>query len=241
MNKISVPVFIGSKSRLLFPMAKLYYPIHLFIEPQEKEDYTALYSHWHKIIVMPKNDCGFPYLLNQMLKHAAENRIEYFMFSDDDIRGIVDRRNQPTDLDKVFREMINIMQAKKYSQFMLSFIGHNWFTKEDIKEKIGAWGIMINRTADLVAVGGYDDKIKIFNDYDMSAKLIRDGYKTACYYKYMFKHKMKGMDGGAAGIYKQPEIMTNAIAYLKNKYGSDCVREVEKHGQKEIRFNWGKL
>ena len=238
--KVNENVFIGSKNRLLFPTRKLFRGATLFVEPKEYKDYSLFYKGSFKIIKLEKDDMGFGYMLNSMLSYAKNNKISHYFFCDDDILGFSFRTPKSNILQEM--EMMRLITEKNgYSQLMMSFKAHNWFCKKLIKEKIGAWCFILNKTNDLISVGGYDEKLKIYNDWEMSAKLIKSGKKTACYYGAMFSHKMKSLEGGAFEIYKKQKNLDEAKAYLQDKYGSDVLREVEIHNQKEIRFYWSKL
>jgi hypothetical protein len=235
-------IFIGSKNRLLFPMQKLLSGATLFAEPQDYEDYSLLHGKAFRIVKLKKDDGGFGFLLNSMLSYAKNKKYSHYCFCDDDITGFSTRNTKFIGIMNLLQEMEKISIRNKYSQLSLSFKGHNWFFKEgDIKENVGTWCFILNNTDDIMSVGGYDETLPIYNDWDMAANLIKCKLKTACYYGSMFDHKMKSMEGGASEIYKKQELLDKAAGILKKKYGEECIREVSAHGQKEIRFIWGKL
>lgn len=235
------PFYMGSKSRIDFPMGKLFVGGTLFVEPQEFSQYRSRYAPIYRVFSLKENDRGFAYMLNAMLAQAKQDGCEYFLFCDDDLLGFKWREKNFFILDDVFSKGVDICKTNGYSQLMISFAGHNWFFKEAIKEKIGAWGCWIGRTEDLLKVGGYDESLKIFNDWDISAQLILAGFKTACWYEPMFLHKMKSQKGGAEMIYADNRNMLLAIEKLKEKYGDKVIKMVDAHGQKEARFRWSRL
>lgn len=235
------PLYIGSRKRLHFPMSKQFAGFTLLVEPQEHNAYRSVYSSVNRVVSLKENDRGFGYMLNSLIQQAYADDQEYFMFCDDDILGFKHRNKKAFSMDEMFREGVQIMQKHGYSQLMVSFAGHNWFHQDQLKEKIGAWCCFIGRTVDFLEVGGYDEQLPIFNDWDMSARLIRAGKTTACWYDYMFMHKMKSLKGGAEDLYKKTETTQLAIALLRERYGAECIRTVEAHGQIEARFNWKKL
>ena len=241
MEKINFPLFIGSKNRLLFPMHKLVKNAYLFVEPQNFSDYQNLHGKRFKVINIEKNNQGFAYLCNYMLNFAEKKNFKYYVFCDDDVFGFKRKDKKPASLNEFYQKGVKICDEKNYSQLMMSFAGHNWYYKGKFKEKIGAWCCEINRTKNLKAVGGYDKELEIFNDWDISAVLILKGYTTACWYDYMFLHKMKSLKGGAMEIYKKQEKLKEAIKLLRIKYGKDCIREVKAHNQVEARFRWSLL
>lgn len=241
-NIYNVPryFFIGSRNRYLFSLSRIFSGATLFVEPQDYDNYYTLYKNQFNIVKLNGNDRGFGYLLNSMLLYAVNNKFDHYVFCDDDILGF-DFRVRATNLCHHIAIMEKIMLEKDYAQLMMSFKGHNWYYKEQIKEKIGAWCYILNDTYKLTKVGGYDEGLRIYNDWDISAKLIKAGYMTACYYDAMFNHKMKSQQGGAFDLYKKQEVLDNAEKILRQKYGDKCIKNKIIHNQKEIRFIWSKL
>jgi len=240
MYKVEKNFFIGSKSRLFFDMSKIVSGATLFVEPDEFPDYFLMYGERFNVVKLKDNNKGFGYLLNSMLNYAVENRFNKYIFCDDDIFGFKFRdikSNLLNEIDKMYK----LIDDNKYTQLAMSFIGHNWYYDGMVKEKIGAWGFIANFTKAIQSVGGYDENLPIFNDWDMSAKLIKLGYKTACYYDAMFIHKMKSREGGASDIYKHKELLEEAEEMLRGRYGDKCITNKIIHNQKEIRFKWSKL
>ena len=240
---LEVPFLIGSKARISLPVSEHLTGATVFVEPQDEQAYRQVHGARFQWQVLPKNDGGFGYLLNQQLHHAKQVGLPYYVFCDDDVFGFKTRAGKRADLNAFFRQGIAIMAQENYSQLMMSFSGHNWYhRKGDIKERIGAWCVVINRTDDLLAVGGYDEGLPIFNDWDMSAKLIRAGKKTACWYAFQFNHKMNSQRGGAEFLYRKQATLDAAILMLRQRYGEGAVRTVRgRTGLTEARFNWAKL
>ena len=239
-QEIKIPLYVGSKNRVEFPLGKKLRGHYLLVEPSEFVKYKMSYNNSHQLIKLEKDNGGFGFLLNSMLKHAKERGHEYILFCDDDILGFSRRDKKPVDLNVFFGEAVNIMREKGYSQLMMSFQGHNWFYKDTLKEKIGAWCCFVMKVDDALQIGGYDETLPIYNDWDISANLIQHGFKTACWYAYMFDHKMKSQKGGASSLYRQ-ETLNKAEEILALKYGRGCLTTKEIHGQKEIRFKWSEL
>jgi len=229
---------VGSKSRILFPLHRFTTGASLFVEPSEYEDYRRLHGGRFAVQQLSRNDGGFGFLLNSMAAYARTMGYEYYWFLDDDITGFKFRNKSSTFATEIQR-MESLARSNGYSQLMMSFQGHNWYTKEDIKERIGAWCCVLNKTDDILSVGA-DEELPIFNDWDLSARLIQSGKKTACYYGAMFVHKMKSHEGGAGAIYAKRTVVDMAIEILQRRYGS-AVKTVVAHGQREPRFRWGKL
>lgn len=241
MQSTTAPFYIGSKNRLDFPMGRLFAGGTLLVEPQEFKEYRARYSSIYKVVELLQNDRGFGFMLNSILLKAIADDNQYYLFCDDDLLGFSWRDKHPFRMLEMFNRGVQIMEQHGLSQLMISFAGHNWFSKTDLKFKIGAWGCFIAKADDLMAVGGYDVDLPIFNDWDISAKLILAEKKTACWYEPMFNHKMKSRAGGAQKLYEQKGTTEKAIAILKQRYGDKVIKEVQAHGQTEARFNWAKL
>lgn len=237
-NIVTIPLYIGSKSRPNFPTAKVLQGGTVLVEPQDASLYKMLHGETARIITLPENDKGVTYMFQHLLEQVHRDGHKYFLYADDDIFGFKNKDKTPFDMDTCFKEGVAICEEKGYSQLMISFQGHNWFSKEILKEKIGAWACFIGKTEDFLAVGGYELSLPLFADWEMSAKLITKGYKTACWYQPMFAHKMRGLKGGAEILYKDSSNVQRSIEIIKQKYGEEVVREVEAHGQKEIRFNY---
>lgn len=249
IQSVSIPLFMGSRSRFDFPMSSIVMGGNLLVEKEQYDEYKKRYAGFYNIIVLPESNMGFSYMMNQMLENAPE----YFMFSDDDILGFeeyTEKGNNKCLLDNIFNEGVEIMKKNGYSQLGIGFKGHNFYRikdgirvyeKNEIHENLPSWGMFIAKTADLKAVGGYNQQLALFSDYEMSARLVTSGYKIARWNKYMFDHKMKSFSGGAADLYKKSEKIDSSIDIIKAKYPIDSFKVIEMHGQREIRFNFKKL
>ncbi len=91
-------------------------------------------------------------------------------------------------------------------------------------------------------MGGFDEKLWIFSDWEMSARLIAGGYQCARTNLVTFEHKMKSMPGGAAGIYERQDKVQEACQLIAGKYGDAVkIKWVPAHNQYEVRFNWKKF
>jgi hypothetical protein len=123
----------------------------------------------------------------------------------------------------------------------MGFAGHQRFYRRSVDTGVGAWCIVLNVVRDLDAVGGYDEDLPIFNDWDVSGRLLRSGRMTARMNGWLFRHKMKALDGGAADIYRSRATMERAITMLQRRFGEDVVRRVIAHNQPEARFRWSRL
>lgn len=257
LQKTTAPVFIGSKGRPNFPLSKLLIGAYLIVEKEEYQIYKNIYGNFYNFLILPESNKGPAYMLNFMLKSAKELGFEYYMYCDDDLLGFMEAhetlniRNGQVSIDKVFAEGVDLMKENNYSQLGMGFIGHNFyrkdkitgmktFEKKEIIELTGPWAMFIARAQDLIDVGGYDEPLGIFIDYEISARLLKNGYKTATWYKYMFDHKMKSLSGGSSDVYGKIEKLNIARNMLLKSYGSEIIKLVDSHNQPEVRFNFRK-
>jgi hypothetical protein len=189
---------------------------------------------------------GFGFVMNEIVKFSRENGEKYVLFSDDDIFGLKKRergklRNMKGgETQEFLAKAEEIMKEKDLAQLAVSFIGHNWYEKESIKSPSGCWGMVFLDVDKITEAGGYETYTKLFNDFELSARLLKKGYKTATWYDYAFEHKMDSMTGGAHDIYRKNEILKGYCKEIMKNYGDECKMIVSKTGKNELRFNWKK-
>jgi hypothetical protein len=240
---MKLKVVSPSKNRLDFTIVKVLGDVvTLFVEPQDQTKYVKRNPNL-RIVKIDKNNTGFGYVLSFIVERYYAKGFRYVLFSDDDVFGLKTRDNKRVENIKEFlSEGVSIMEQHDYAQLMVSFSGHNWYEKRDIKEDVGCWGMVFLDLEKIKSVGNYDTELKIFNDWDMSARLITAGYKTACWYKYMFEHKMKSKKGGAYDMYQHADFMLQQCKMMERKHGNTVrIMYHERHQQYEIRFNWKKV
>lgn len=242
-------ILTGSKSRPSLPLLKWIDDPIVFIEPQEE----ALYRKTHpnlSFFVMQKNDMGFAYLMNQMADFTISRGQRYFVFTDDDVTGIKLRPNMMEKFISIKNYEVKtaldalVSEAKKdeLAQLTLSFSGQSWGVKKAFQDNVGAWGVHITDAWVVKKLGGYDEKLLIFNDWEMSARMIKCRHQTRRTNLLSFVHKMKSMDGGAQKIYEQKLAVRKAAERVQWLYPEACkVIYVPEHDLYEIRFNWKKL
>jgi hypothetical protein len=240
-------VYIGSRNRLKFPAKKIFgNKIVLFIEPQFIEEYKKEHSDL-EIVDIKENDKGFGFMLNSMLKYAKEKGEKYFLFSDDDIYGLKKRKldgklEKMQSIDEFLLKGESIIDNLELAQLGVSFQGHNWYYQKPLKINTAVWGMGFMNAEAINKIGGYDENLAIFNDYEITARLLLAGYKNAVWYDYAFEHKMRGMPGGVDFIYKQKDKIDGAVFYLIQKYPNFTkVIKHEGHQINEVRFNWRKI
>lgn len=250
IEMLDFPMFIGSRGRIYFPMANLCAGFLLLVEPQELKKYSASHSVFNKVIALEKDNGGFGYMMNSILKEAKKRGFDYFMFCDDDLLGFSSRDSRKgVVLNDCFKQGVALMKERGLSQLGIAFGGHDFYQIKEGKrfyknklftDSVGIWGMFIGKTDDLLKVGGYDEYLPIYNDWDISASLLLSGYKISRWNQYHFDHKMKSLKGGAEVIYDRKELMKRAEEVMRKKYG-DAVKLVVAHDQYEIRLNFRKI
>lgn len=242
-------VISGSLSRPHLPLLKWINNPLILVEPQEEQIYKAEHPEL-QYKVLPESGRGFSYMMNQMVNAATELGQRYFIFTDDDVFGLKARASLEEKFQRVsgdearnlLREAVSFAQEHDLAQLAISFSGQSWSAKKAFVGPTGSWGVYICDAWAIRSVGGFDEDLWIFSDWEMSARLIRAGYKCWRTNLLTFEHKMRGMDGGAAWLYEHKEKVSQACSQISTRYGEAVkIKWVEAHGQHEIRFNWKKL
>lgn len=243
------PIWLcGSKGRPHLPV-KAWAKPEIIVEPQELELYKAQ-NPGFSFHVLPESDRGFSYMMNAMIRICLARGYRYFVFTDDDVLGLKARESVADKFTRVKHETaqeavqkeFEFMKAQGLSQLAISFSGQSWSATKPYVEPSGSWGVYICDAVAAQAVGGFDEKLILFADWDMSARLLQAGCRVARTNLVTFEHKMRGMAGGAEGLYAQKERVKASAERVAAKYGPGArVVFVEKHDQFEVRFNWKAL
>jgi hypothetical protein len=243
-------VLCGSLSRPHLPLLKWVLSPQILVEPAQLELYQAAHPglNYH---VLPEGGRGFSYMMNRMVETALKLGRRYFYFSDDDILGVKGRGKgtdkfrtlKPEEIVLQFSELEARAERDQIAELAISFSGSSWGNPREWVEPTGAWGLYLIDAYAIQAVGGFDEDLWLFADWEMSARLIQSGYRCARTNLLTFEHKMRGMEGGADWLYKQKARVEAAVRKLHSKYGPEVCRVefIEQHQQYEIRFNWRKL
>lgn len=245
------PIFTGSRRRLSLPLLSwAAHGVSVFVEPQE----IQLYRDAHpgvRFLELPKNDGGFSYLMNQMCRRTLSEGGRYFFFTDDDVTALKSRaaitekfKNiNPQDLSQIVWSLERMAVSEDLSQVAVSFAGQSWAASKPSNFCIGAWGVHLTDARAVMDVGGYDESLVCFGDWDLSARLILSGHKTARTNLITFVHKMKSHEGGAEDVYRRKDLVRDSAHRCASKFPEGCARVVyvESHGLHEVRFNWKKL
>lgn len=237
----------GSRKRISLPLLKWCPDPIVLVEPQEFEEYKKthvtleVYSH-------PKDNGGFSYLMNEVTRRTLLKGHKYFMFTDDDVTSIRERYfindkfRKPQDIKKTLATMVSLAELHGLAQLSMSFSGQSWAAKQEMQPNVGAWGVHLTNAQAVQDVGGYDESLICFGDWDISARLIQAGYRTAKTNLISFVHTMKSHPGGAEDVYKQKEEVRRAADRMAAKFpGAATVKYIEAHGLYEPRLNWKKL
>lgn len=250
----------GSKQRLSLPLLQWIPDPIVLVEPQEFAAYQAEHPTLD-IRKLPRNDRGFGYMLNQMVKLTLDEGKRYFVFTDDDVerlnyRKTLDksapdgsgylrtvqssRRPDREPARKVLTRLLREAARGRWAQLAVSFNGI-WTATTEIQEPVGSWGVHVTDAIAVREVGGYNEKLPIFNDWEMSARLIEAGYRCGRTNLVSFCHVMRTYEGGAQVLYDKPRIVKAAAQQLADRW-PEAARVVKAHGGlSEIRFSWKKF
>jgi GT2 family glycosyltransferase len=237
---------VGSKDRIHFcKILDIFPQAVLFVEPQDYNKYKEAFPN-NEIVQLKENDKGFGYMLNNLVDYTLTNGDKYFLFADDDIFGLKERTEEGKmknieDKEGFFKRGLKLLELG-YVQVAISFMGHNWYEEKMFKDTVGAWGMWFGNAEAIKKVGGYLEDLPIFNDWEMSARLILGGYKNCCIYRYAFVHKMKSQSGGAMSLYQKGDRVTAGVQMIRAMYPQSSKEVyVPNHGLLEVRFDWNKL
>jgi hypothetical protein len=245
-------ILVGSKGRPAMPITR-WLPdeyITALVEPQEVDAYRAAHPTM-RLVVLDRNDGGFGYMLNSMVRYALAEGIHHYLFADDDVTGLVARpamgekfkRVHGPEAASILHRHVGLARDNRLAQLAISFAGHSWGSRRPTDDVVGAWGMFAADARAIAAVGYYDETLPVFNDWDVSARLLLAGHRTARTNLVSFQHKMKSMPGGIEAVYKRTELIESAALRMQDRYGPQAVRVMHHagHGLVEPRFNWKKL
>lgn len=244
-------VYVGSKNRIPMPIAR-WLPLEsvtLFVEPTEEARYRAEYPGVGRLVVLEECDRGFAYLLNQMARYAHSVGERHYVFADDDITGLVARATMAHRFSRVsgegaarlLHQTLELGARLGYAQVAVSFAGHSWRADQASVDNVGSWGMLVVDVEAMLAVGGADESLYTFNDWDLSARLLLAGKRTVRTNLVSFQHKMKSVPGGAEQFYRRQDLVEGAARTLAERYEGVRVVKVPGHAMIEPRFNWKKL
>jgi len=242
-------VLAGSKQRMWLPLLRYLPDPTIMVEPQEHADYTAAHPSLN-FVRLDEDDRGFGYMMNALCAYTLAQGERYFVFTDDDVTGLRQRvslqhkfRGIPPDRTRqALTAAAHTAQEEDLAQYAVSFAGQSWGAGASRTTPTGAWGVHVTDAVAVTEVGGYDEDLAVFSDWEMSARLLAAGYRTARTNLLSFVHTMRSEPGGAAHLYAQKERVKASAEKVAARY-PDAARViyVEKHDQYEVRFNWRKI
>ena len=244
-----VNLLSGSLGRLSLPLLRWAPDPVVLVEPHEADAYRQAHP-LVTIEALPDSGRGFGYLLNRMVERTLAAGERFFVFSDDDVtdlrvRGSTHEKFQPCRGPRAACELgllVELAAEGRFAQLAVSFAGASWSAKQAWTEPSGAWGVHITDAQAVQLLGGYDEALPCFNDWEMSARLLSSGFRCARTNLLTFVHKMRSHEGGAEQVYRDPAAVTDAAVTVASRYpGAARVVPVEAHGLTEVRFNWRRL
>lgn len=244
-------IYTGSRDRVTLPLLRWCPPelLTVLVEPHNADEYRATHPGL-RLVVLDDDDRGFAYMMNAMVRQASLDGHRWFVFTDDDVTDLRVRKHigdrfvacREADAAARLAELVDAASALRLAQLAVSFAGASWSAKKPTTEPVGAWGVHVTDGAAVEAVGGYDESLLIFNDWEMSARLLVNGHRCARTNLLSFVHKMKSMGGGAADTYARTAEVAEAARRVAARYpaAARVVRD-EAHGLDEVRFRWSAL
>ena len=144
------------------------------------------------------------------------------------------------------RNLRTVLNSKNYVQLAISYKSSNWCHLGETKENGRAWAcVLLN--LELLSRNNinYDIKCLAFEDYDLTAQILRKGLKNIIYYRYAFENvPMAKNKGGMENYYKnETKKLKEVCEYLKQKYNSNEVKIFfnKTHNIYEPQFYWSKI
>jgi len=215
--------------------------IFIFVEPQEAKKYKQIYK---KIIVLKKNNMGLAYSRNQILDYFRNKNKKYLFMIDDDIEGFIKKTekksieitNNKSELLLMFRELIFLLNFYYYIGLLY---GKEFFNHEQkiIKEKHWIWcfaGYNLEKLGNIK----YDENLKIQEDMDFLAQIIKYKIPTAVFTKYAFITKI---NRGIISTWRNQKNYFETYKYLAKKWGMQNVYCIKKENLYEPRIRWRNL
>ena len=239
----------GSLSRVPLPLLRWAPDPVVFVEPQERAQYEEAHPDV-RFVSLRKSGGGFGYLLNQMVRYTLDSNEDFFVFTDDDVTDLRVRPNVGTKFSScrgeharsVLAGSVSLARELQCAQLAVSFAGQSWSAKKPFTDPSGAWGVHVTDARAIREVGGYDESIPCFNDWDMSARLLISGFRCLRTNLVTFVHQMRSHEGGAETVYKDKDRVAEAARRVASRYPQAArIVEVEAHGLSEVRFNWRQL
>ena len=241
-------VLIGSRERLDFSAKRIFGKrIVLFVEPQFYEEYKEKHPDL-EIVDIKENNKGIGYLYNQFVDYTLKNGEKYYLCCDDDIYGLKKRTTgklenvKEEDIDRFLKEGESIIRTMELAKLGASFQAYNWTYSGILKFNVPVWALVFIDAEAIKKCGGYDEDIKVLNDYEMQARVLSEGYRTASWYEFAFAHKMRTGKGGAEYLYDNNSVVDYACTKIFQRYKDFCKIIVkDNHRMNEVRINFKKL
>lgn len=239
------PIIVPSKARLQAPLIKIASEqgvgLIIVVEPQDFERYSFTWGKEHKILMIPENNMGLPYVRNFITKYT-EN-IPFYWMLDDDINPFY--RREGTKLVKC-----DIVEALSNSEAGFIECGYGLGALE---YKQYAWSsnrrFVENSFCDVCVwvdnnkIGGlrYRTHLEGKADRDYAMQVIKAGEKTARDTHYAFAAPSNGSNaGGLKEIYYDLEGREKkSVDAMVELWGIDvCQPVVKESGRNDVKINW---
>ena len=224
--------------------------IYLFVEPDEIDDYKR-FGKAVTIVPTTEADRGISYARNAVIDYFDEP----VFILDDDITQISMRlgrtksgypklvKVQDKHLRIIFTAIENFARVDGCLQATISFQPSNWLHEGSMKKNTRVWCFNWLDCKALKTTGiRFDEGIKLFEDYDLTLQLLRNGFENISLYNYAFTCNKMGEAGGGCQTIRNRKTTEDSIHRMIQKWGSDIVKEFfsKEHNLPEIKINWKK-
>jgi len=227
--------------------------ITLVVEQQEFKEYFNVYGKSCNVVSMPtkNNDKGIGNTRNWVLDNFSD--YEYIAMLDDDIKEFRVREGQTEgghpkivkidvgQTDGMLKELVEYGRDKKLPP-------SNWLwgkEKGDWKYNTRVWCLNMISPFFCKEYGvNYDSNLLLFEDYDITAQILKKGFMNGCCYKYTYVPCDGGSGGSDGGcqFYRNEEKSKKAAEYLIKKWGDKIKLDTDnKRGLTEVQFNWKEI
>ena len=259
---ITIPSKARAAKQLTVKLLDGCYPadqIYVFVEPQDYEHYQTVLGIKVMLVNIGQNDRGVAYVRNYILDYM-QDKAKFIWMLDDDLTELYKRGEfladkqyykletlKPEEIKKILDDSIEYMikSPENIAQVAISYTVSNWCNLKDVSFNARAWAIVAWNLA-LISKGNlrYDPNCKTFDDYDITAQVLRRGFKNVLVFKYAFGNaKMSKTEGGLFKVYQDKAGIEQLVDYLIKKWGSAFVEKFynEGHKQFEPQFHWAEL
>lgn len=221
-------------------------PVRIVVEEDDAEEYRAVTkdarrSNDVKVLTLPQSGRGVSYARNNIIKHASKHDRKYIVMADDDCW-------MSPGVDGMMAAAKDIKRFSGIGGYQ-SIYGH--FLKmppnTGVHKLHGGMGhqVVVYRTASVLKVGGYDERIKTHDDTDLRIRLQLQGqgdwYVDSGALVKVGKRYTDGGVQASVGDWWEEQVQADC-KLMQEKYGEKMVSTFRmKDGRLTLKHNWREL